>query len=141
MNDMFLDTNIFMYAAGKEHKYKEPCVNILAMIQTGRKSFVTDTEVIQEILYRYHHLGLNMMAHDLSWKVLELVPTIFSVSSDDIKLSLYYYNKYRKLRIPPRDCIHLAVMVDNGLETIVTADRHFDDIEEVERIDPMDFGD
>ena len=31
----FLDVNVFMYAAGAPHPYKEPCVRILADLETG----------------------------------------------------------------------------------------------------------
>lgn len=29
MNEFFIDTNIFMYAAGRPHEFKEPCVSTL----------------------------------------------------------------------------------------------------------------
>jgi len=38
----------------------------------------------------------------------------------------------------PRDIIHAATMVQNGLETIVSVDKHFDIIKEVQRIAPSD---
>jgi len=138
MDDLFLDTSIFMYAAGKPHEYKLPCIDILNMVNDRTHDFVIDTEVIQEILYRYHHIGLPESALELAWNVLDLVPVILPVSTEDVKLTLFYYKKYREYNLPPRDCIHLAVMVNNGLKDIVTADRHFDHVEEVNRIDPGD---
>jgi predicted nucleic acid-binding protein len=38
----------------------------------------------------------------------------------------------------PRDIIHAATMVQNGLEIIVSVDKHYDVIEEVQRIAPSD---
>lgn len=32
---IFLDANIFMYAAGKEHRYKQPCIQISKAIESG----------------------------------------------------------------------------------------------------------
>lgn len=139
MNDFFLDTCIFMYAAGKEHRYKRPCVEILKMARDGPSTFHIDTELIQEILYRYYHLGMIESALELSWSVLDLLPVVHSVSLADVKLALFYHDKYKKLEIAPRDFVHLAVMVNNGLDKIVTADKHFDKFEEVQRIDPIDF--
>ena len=54
----FIDTNIFMYAMGKEHPHKNPCARIVLGIASGsfRKEVgtpVTDSEVFQEILYRF----------------------------------------------------------------------------------------
>ena len=33
---IFLDANIFMYAAGKPHAYKQPCQKILQAVETIR---------------------------------------------------------------------------------------------------------
>jgi predicted nucleic acid-binding protein len=43
MNEYFIDTNIFMYAAGKPHEFKEPCVAILSRVQKSSRKFYTDT--------------------------------------------------------------------------------------------------
>lgn len=53
MAKLFLDVNIPTYVAGKEHRYKEACVWIMTQVAEGRIAVVTDTEAIQEILYRY----------------------------------------------------------------------------------------
>jgi len=38
-----------------------------------------------------------------------------------------------------RDLVHVSVMLDNGLTRILSTDRHFDQVDEIERIDPHDF--
>jgi predicted nucleic acid-binding protein len=53
----FLDTNIFMYAAGQEHPLKAPCVGILRRVASEELEAVTSTEVLQEILSRYGAVG------------------------------------------------------------------------------------
>ena len=49
MDEYFIDTNIFMYAAGKPHEFKEPCIDILSRVQSGKLKAGIDTEVFQEI--------------------------------------------------------------------------------------------
>jgi predicted nucleic acid-binding protein len=51
--DTNVDTNVPMYAAGKSHHLKEPCQRVILAIAKGELNAVTDTEVFQEILYRY----------------------------------------------------------------------------------------
>ena len=63
---------------------------------------------------------------------------VLPVTKKDIKISLYFYQQYRYKGVLPRDIIHAATMVQNGLETIVSVDKHFDIIEEVQRIAPSD---
>lgn len=49
---VFLDTNIPMYASGKEHKYKKSCQDIILSVASGRLTAYTDVEVFQEILHK-----------------------------------------------------------------------------------------
>ena len=41
-----------------------------------------------------------------------------------------------KYKIKPRDAIHAAIALENGIETIVSYDRDFDKLEEIKRLDP-----
>ena len=50
---IFIDTSIFMYAAGKEHPHKEPSVNLLRLIAMGEIDAVINVEVLQEIFHRF----------------------------------------------------------------------------------------
>ena len=43
-----------IYAAGREHPYKEPCVRVLTMVAQHPLAFVTSVEVLQEIVHYYH---------------------------------------------------------------------------------------
>ena len=63
---------------------------------------------------------------------------ILLVTKKDIEISLYFYQQYRDKDVLPRNIIHAATMVQNELETIVSVDKHFDIIEEVQRMAPSD---
>lgn len=43
-----------------------------------------------------------------------------------------------RAEINPRDAIHVATLRGYGLETIVSADRDFDGIDDIRRLDPTD---
>ena len=49
----FIDANVPIYASGREHPNKEPCARILMMAAEHPLSFVTDVEVLQELVHRY----------------------------------------------------------------------------------------
>ena len=49
----FIDANIPIYAAGRKHPYREPCVRVLAAVSNNPEAFVTDAEVFQEIMHHY----------------------------------------------------------------------------------------
>lgn len=98
-----------------------------------------DTEIVQEILYRYHRLGLCEEAVKLAWYLLKLKPRVLPISQRDVESSIQLYHKYSVKGIPPRDTIHLATMLNNGIRKIIAADKRFGEvITEVERIDPKE---
>jgi len=45
-------------------------------------------------------------------------------------------NLWIKYEIKPRDAIHAATALENGIEIIVSYDRDFDKLEEIKRLDP-----
>jgi len=49
---LFLDANIFLYAAGKSHSYKNPCLHILKDVETQALASVVDTEILFDFLAR-----------------------------------------------------------------------------------------
>ena len=46
-------TPIHIYAAGRAHPYREPCIRVLAAVSDNPEAFVTDPEVLQEITHHY----------------------------------------------------------------------------------------
>jgi len=46
------------------------------------------------------------------------------------------FERYKAKGLPPRDLIHAAVMINNGLTQVISADKHFDAIKEIKRVRP-----
>ena len=126
-----------MYAAGKSSPYKEPCKEILGRIANGTLDGVTDVEVFQEILYRYYYIGEQDLGRRIFANFRTIMDTVLSVCATDVFLAHTLMGQYPQ--IPPRDLLHAAVIKNNGLDAILSADRDFDAIEEIERLDPMDW--
>ena len=55
---IFLDSNIFMYAAGSAHPHKAGCLALLERIarSPAAHEHCINTEVLQEILHRYRSI-------------------------------------------------------------------------------------
>ena len=122
---VFIDSNIPMYAAGKEHPNKEPSIKILELISNGDIIGITSTEVFQEILYRYQ-------AIDLLKKGLEVFDNFSNIIDDVLSINLQIMNQARKILgdeyssdIYPRDAVHIATMDYYEISYIATHDRHF----------------
>ena len=130
----FVDANVPMYAVGSEHALKEPCLAVLRAVARGDIAAVTDTEVHQEILHRYAALGDRRRAVEVSRLFLQAVPEVLAVTKDDVERTIALLEAHADL--PVRDAVHAAVMVRHGLRRVISADRHFEDIPGLERIDP-----
>jgi predicted nucleic acid-binding protein len=134
----FIDANIIMYTVGKEHKYKHPCSLLVRRIAKENIVVASDTEILQEILYRYWLIREFERARETYSDFKRLVSLMFPVTIDDVDLALELLERHQNIQ--PRDAIHAAVMLNNGLTRIYSTDAHFDEIKEIERLDPIDLG-
>ncbi|MBT3342117.1 MAG: type II toxin-antitoxin system VapC family toxin [Gemmatimonadetes bacterium] len=132
---VFIDANIPMYAAGAPSSHKERCIQILSWVGEGRLAAATDAEVFQEILYRYFHIRRMDIGHIVFDSLRTVIEQVLPVSADCLWLARDLASRYPT--VPPRDLLHVAIMVRHGIRQIVSADTDFDDIAEVERLDPL----
>lgn len=132
-----LDVNVPMYAAGTKHPYKAACVWVMQEITEDRLDVVIDTEIIQEILYRYGALSQWNTATTMATNLLDLVPTVLPVDANDIRKAIELFRKYAPRGVKARDVLHASVMLNHGLTHIISTDEHFDYIEELTRVDPQ----
>lgn len=141
MDKAFLDVNVPMYAAGREHPYREPCRFVMAEVASGKLSVVVDAEIFQEIMYRFGAIERWEVGAEMASALLELVPEIIPVEVKDVRKALDLFRKYGPKGVSARDTLHAAVMLNRDLQRIISVDRHFDLIEGIERVDPRDLWD
>jgi len=101
--------------------------------QAGEVEACTSTEVLQEILYRYSALGRLDLAGRVYDFFVALVPVVFDVTLSDTDLAKELLTATGG--VSARDCVHGAVMINNGVQTIATFDRGFDRLGELVRLD------
>jgi predicted nucleic acid-binding protein len=132
----FLDVNIPMYAAGQDHPHKAASVWILSEIAEGRLKVVIDAEIIQEILYRYGAIGMPQVGAVMATNLLELVPDVLPITVSDVRLAVTLFAQYAARGVKARDVLHAAIMQNHQLTHIISTDRHFDQVEGLQRVDP-----
>ncbi len=128
-----------MYAAGQPHHHKDSCVRVIQAVADGQLTVAIDTEIIQEILYRYGSLQQWEAATAMASDVLTLASVVYPITLEDIRLTVDLFAGYATKGVTARDLIHVAVMKTNGLSEIVSVDNHFDLIDGITRIDPVDY--
>jgi predicted nucleic acid-binding protein len=131
---VFVDANVPMYAVGAAHPLKQPCVDFLEAVARGEVTALTDAKVLQEILHRYSALNKRERAIEVVRLFVSVVPTVLPVTLADIEGALDVHQRYRGLQA--RDSLHVAVMTNNHVRRILSADQHFDLVDQVQRLDP-----
>lgn len=133
----FLDANVLMYAAGSAHPLKGPCREALTRAVDQEVSLVTDAEVLQEILHRYFSIGRARIARTVHQSAIDLCDEVLPIDAKHTTRALELLLEHSELT--PRDAIHVATMEYRGLEFLLSTDRDFDGLSQVERIDPTQF--
>jgi len=128
-----------MYAAGKPHAYKNPCLHILKDVETQALLAAVNTEIFQELLYRYSHIGVAEKDIQLCNDILNYPLVILPVTKSDIHLAIDLFGQYKNTGVKPRDAVHAATLKNNGITQLISADKDFDNFDFLARIDPKDY--
>ena len=129
---VFVDSNVPMYVAGRDHALRDPARRFLERARSGGVDICTSTEVLQEILYRYaalKRLDLAAAVYDL---FVQICPTVLPVMLADT-------DRAKALLVSPggisvRDAVHAAVMLNHDISEIATFDEGFDALDGITRL-------
>jgi predicted nucleic acid-binding protein len=135
MATIFIDANIPMYVGGSQHPLRAPSIEVMQLAQIAPHRFVTDAEVLQEILHRYKAtqrwaLGLIVFETFLEAMRGRIAPMLVQ----DVELAASLVTRHP--RLSARDAIHAAVMQRLGITRIATTDGGFQGVPGIERLDP-----
>jgi len=133
---MLVDANVVFYATGVPHPYKAASSRILEDAARGILDANVDVEVFQEVLHAYSLRGERKRGLSTFDDLLLTFPVPIAVEREDVIGARVLMERY--LRLSARDCIHAAVALNHGLEAIISADRAFDEITEIKRLDPLE---
>lgn len=129
---VFIDSNIPMYVAGRDHPNREAARRFLAKVRGAQVAACTSTEVLQEILYRYASMRRLDLAREVYDLFVQLCPEVLPVTLADTDRAKELLSELSG--VSARDAIHAAVMLNKGVKKIATFDAGFDDIPGVERV-------
>jgi predicted nucleic acid-binding protein len=129
---IFVDSNIPMYLVGAAHALKDGARRLLEHAVTRGDRLVTDAEVLQEILHRYHAIRRTEAIEPAFSALLGVVDEVYPIERADVEHA-------KALLLPPtllsaRDAVHVAVMRRRGLSRVMSFDGGFDRVEWIERL-------
>jgi len=136
MRRFLFDTNVFVYALGGPSSYREPCRAIVGHAAAGRVRGEASADLVQEFVHqRMRQIGDRELAVAAARHVATLCH-LHDVKASDVTLALWLFETHE--RVTARDATFAAVALNRGLDAILSADRDFDEIPGIERIDPRD---
>jgi uncharacterized protein len=127
---LYLDANVFIYAAINTEEIGKKARILLQKIQQGDQqaatSALTFDEVFWSIKKRKPELAQETSYALLNFPNLEIIPA-------DRKLALSALRLINEYSLAPRDALHAATAIASKANCIVSTDSHFDKIKELTR--------
>ncbi len=134
---LFVDTNVFMYLAGDDLRMRDRCRATLRALVDREVPLVTSVEVLQEILHCYASIDRVDHARLVYAAAVDICKEVLPIAERQTARALDLLVQHPHL--PARDALHVAAMQDRGIRRILSADRDFDGVDEVDRVDPAEF--
>ena len=129
---IFVDSNVPMYVAGRDHPLRDPARRFLSRARAGEIDICTSTEVLQEILYRYAAMKRLDLAASVYELFVQLCPTVLPVTLADTDRAKTLLVTTEGLSA--RDAVHAGVMLSHDIAQIATFDEEFDRLPGIERL-------
>ncbi len=129
---IFVDSNIPMYLVGAPHPNKDAARRLLEQCIARGERLVTDAEVLQEVLHRYHAIKRRDAIQPAFDALLGVVDEVFAIEQADVARAKDLM--MGQVPLSARDAVHLAVMKRQKVDRILSFDAGFDTVSWVERL-------
>ena len=128
---IYLDTNIFIYASIDESEIGKKCSEIISLHLNEKKDVATSCLTWDEVVYGIRKkVGKEMSI--IQGKNLIEMQNLLWLDTNNLIISkaqelMEAYN------LKPRDAIHAATAIVNGIKEIISDDSDFDKVKEIKR--------
>jgi predicted nucleic acid-binding protein len=133
MAKLYVDSNVFFYAKIMDRVFGKSCSQILRGIASDNLQASTSVLVPIEVANALRKYGLAKDVAEEVRAIFSLGLEVYSLDPTDAREAAEIY---AETGISPYDCVHAAVMKKNGLSEIISADKEFEKIPWIKRLDP-----
>ena len=127
----YIDSNLFIYAALYDDERGEKARKFLEHVRVGKEVSYTSSLTFDEVFWIVKKEKDIDSALEIVRAMLEMRNLKFVTV--DTSLLWESYKLIKKYGVGPRDSIHIVCALNKNEEKIISEDRDFDDIEEIER--------
>ncbi len=128
---MYIDSNIFIFAAIDHGKSGQNCREIIRLINEQKITCAASFLVIDEVMW----ILKKKVGKDDAIKITKAMLSMpIKWIGLDKSVIIRMVEIYELTQLDPRDAIHFSSMKESGLSAIVSEDKDFDNVEGLERI-------
>ena len=117
----FVDTNVIMYAVGREHPLRDEARAFFERSLASGEPLATSAEVLQELLHAYLGVGRIATLDAALALARATIPAVWSVEPEDVELARLLVDRHPGLGA--RDLLHVACCTRRGVTLVRTFDR------------------
>lgn len=136
MTRVLIDTNVFLYARGRAHDHRDPCRAVLRAAAQGSVRLEASVEVVQEFTHVLIRRGIDRSSAVIQAQEVGAQCLLHAFDEDVLARALALVAANPTLGM--RDAVHAATALGTDIEHVVSADRVFDSVEGITRVDPLD---
>lgn len=135
MTRFLVDTNVFVYARGSAHAYREPCRALLRAARDGALALEASVELVQEFAHLLLRRGVDRVAALDEVQEVRGQCRLHAFDTDVLNRVTRLLAAHQGLGV--RDAVHGATAVQAGIPAIISTDRGFDVVDDLTRLDPI----
>ncbi len=129
----FIDSPLLIYLNTVTNPMARAIYENLYLDILSRYKLYTDVLVLDEVIYvskKKYGIPYSTSIEFIESIVLPYI-SVISLGEDEYRLASKLLMEYD---LKPSDALHLAAMINNGINTIVSEDRDFDKVKNVKRL-------
>lgn len=131
---IYIDTNLFIYLSKPNSPFHRICVDLIRYCKANKILISTSAETIQEIIHYSKNIKQPSKGVLIARNTLKLINKLHSITETTINVYLDQAKIYQTSG--SRDLLHLAVCLEQSINTLITFDQDFKKFKEIKVLRP-----
>lgn len=135
MTSYLVDTNVFLYARGKDHPYRDPCRTIVRAARQRRLQLEASVELLMEFTHVLLRRGVPRPDALLEAEDVRAQCRLHDFDAGVLAEAMRLLRGH--VALAARDAVHAATAIRAEVPLVLSADRVFDEMTDLRRVDPI----
>lgn len=136
MTRYLADTNVFLYARGRDHPLRAACRTVVAAAARQQLTLEASVELVQEFAHVLLRRDVARQVALADAADVRAQCLIHDFDTGVLAEALRLLRTYPQLGV--RDAVHAGTAIRAGIGVILSADTTFEVLDELDRVDPAD---